>query len=74
MVTFTVTVAAGFWDTKRSWPPGCRPVILSTSLVTKNAGTLLVPARHADAVEEFLRTHPHVVAVERTASTNTDVS
>jgi hypothetical protein len=65
MVTFILTVTSDFWDTKRRWPAGCRPVIFSTDMVMKNAGTVQVPVRFAHEVESLLRKNPHVLTVER---------
>ena len=65
MVTFSLTVAPSFWDQRRRWPAGCRPVIFSVSLVNQNTGALSVPAEHARAVEQLLRAHPDVLTIER---------
>lgn len=64
MVVFEVVVDSEFWDRKRRWPHGCRPVF-SAALVMRNAGTLTVPASVAAEVEAMLRSHPHVHSVQR---------
>jgi hypothetical protein len=68
MVTFTLTVRPSFWDQRRRWPAGCRPVIFSVSLVNQNTGGLSVPAAHAQAVERLLRAHPDVILIERVSA------
>jgi hypothetical protein len=65
MVTFILVVTSDFWDTKRQWPAGCRPVIFSTDMVMKNAGTVQVPVEFAQDVERLLLANPHVLTVER---------
>ena len=65
MVTFILVVTSDFWDTKRGWPAGCRPVIFSTDMVMKNAGTVQVPVQFAYEVEQMLRSNAHVISVER---------
>jgi hypothetical protein len=69
MVSFSAVVTSDFWTTQRGWPAGCRPVIYSMQLVTKNAGTLSVPSVFANAVEELLRAHPEVLVVESLSDT-----
>jgi hypothetical protein len=64
MVVFEVVVDGEFWDHKRRWPQGVRPVF-SAALVMRNAGTLTVPAHAAADVEAMLRSHPHVRSVQR---------
>ncbi|HEX6291727.1 MAG TPA: hypothetical protein VFZ66_21255 [Herpetosiphonaceae bacterium] len=64
MVTFLLVVTSDFWDAQRRWPAGCRPVIFSTDMVMKNAGTVQVPAEFADEVERLLRENPHVLSVK----------
>lgn len=65
MVTFILVVTSDFWDTKRRWPVGCRPVIFSTDMVMKNAGTVQVPVQFAHEVEQLLRSNANVISVER---------
>lgn len=65
MVTFKLIVAPTFWDTPRTWPEGCRPVVFSTDLIMRNAGTLQVPSASAAEVEALLRRHPEILAVSR---------
>jgi hypothetical protein len=65
MVTFILVVTSDFWDTKRGWPAGCRPVIFSTDMVMKNAGTVQVPVEFAQDVERLLLANPYVLTVER---------
>jgi hypothetical protein len=65
MVTFILVVTSDFWDGKRRWPDGCRPVIFSTDMVMKNAGTVQVPVQFAHEVEQLLRSNPQVISVER---------
>ena len=64
MVTFLLVVTSDFWDSQRRWPDGCRPVIFSTDMVMKNAGTVQVPAEFADEVERMLRENPYVLSVK----------
>ncbi len=65
MATFALTVAPSFWDQRRCWPAGCRPVVYSVTLVTQNTGALSVPDGYAQAVERLLRAHPDVLLIER---------
>jgi hypothetical protein len=65
MLTFILVVTSDFWDSKRRWPDGCRPVIFSTDLVMKNVGTVQVPVQFAQEVEHLLRSNPQVISVER---------
>ncbi len=67
MILFSVVVAVEFWDTPRTWPDGCAPVVFSTDLVMRNAGTVQVPPQCGPAVERMLRAHPHVISVARVA-------
>ena len=46
-----LVVAPEFWDGPRQWPVGCRPVVFSTELVMRNAGTLQAPAVTACGAE-----------------------
>ena len=65
MITFQLVITPDFWDHPRRWPAGCRPVVFSTALMMRGAGTVQVPAPFAGEVECMLREHPAVISVAR---------
>jgi hypothetical protein len=64
MVTFELIVTPEFWDTPRAWPTDDGPIVFSTDLVMRHRGTLQVPLHIADAIEQYLRSHPQVLAID----------
>ena len=65
MIMFQLVITPDFWDRPRQWPAGCRPVVFSTALMMRGAGTVQVPAPFAGEVEHMLREHPAVISVAR---------
>ena len=65
MTLLMLVISPDFWDKRRRWPAGCRPVVYSTDLVMRNAGLLRVPSEFEGQVEGLLEDHPAVVSVVR---------